>query len=140
IAFGEMVDLLCERGAVEGALKLERLWNDLQKSHTFSLLCAYNLRNFREARTMQDFAHVCDAHSAVIPSETFLGKPAEADSSQLAAHFQQRALALEFEIARRQTMERELQAVIERDRFLAAVVESSDDAIITKSLDGIITS
>jgi DcmR-like sensory protein len=40
-AFGEMVDVLWQRGARDEALALERLWNDLQRSRPVALLCAY---------------------------------------------------------------------------------------------------
>jgi hypothetical protein len=40
-AFGEMVDLLWQRGDRSGALVLEELWNELQRTHAFALLCAY---------------------------------------------------------------------------------------------------
>jgi hypothetical protein len=40
-AFGEMVDLLCERGQPAAAASLEDLWNDLARRKRFSLLCGY---------------------------------------------------------------------------------------------------
>jgi hypothetical protein len=40
-AFGEMVDLLWQRGDRSGALDLEELWNALQRTHDLALLCAY---------------------------------------------------------------------------------------------------
>ena len=40
-AFGEMVDLLWQRGDREGALALEELWNGLQRTRSVALLCAY---------------------------------------------------------------------------------------------------
>jgi hypothetical protein len=40
-AFGELVDLLCERGQPGAAAALEDLWNELAQRHRFSLLCGY---------------------------------------------------------------------------------------------------
>jgi hypothetical protein len=40
-AFGEMVDLLWQRGEREEALALEELWNGLQQTRPVALLCAY---------------------------------------------------------------------------------------------------
>jgi hypothetical protein len=40
-AFGEMVDLLWQRGRRREALVLEELWNELQRSRPVALLCAY---------------------------------------------------------------------------------------------------
>ena len=40
-AFGEMVALLWAEGKPEAAIRLEELWNDLARTHSFSLHCAY---------------------------------------------------------------------------------------------------
>jgi hypothetical protein len=40
-AFGEMVNLLFERGQPAAASALEDLWNDLARRYSFSLLCGY---------------------------------------------------------------------------------------------------
>lgn len=40
-AYGEMVDLLCERGQGQAALDLERLWNEAARRRPLGLLCAY---------------------------------------------------------------------------------------------------
>ena len=45
-AFGEMVDLLCERGNPTGATRLEELWNRLARRRSFSLLCGYRIDVF----------------------------------------------------------------------------------------------
>src|SRR2546421_9846668 len=48
-AYGEMVDLLWQRGERDAALRLEEFWNDLLKLQTFSLLCAYYMDNLDAA-------------------------------------------------------------------------------------------
>jgi hypothetical protein len=45
-AYGEMVDVLWQRGQAEAAIRLEVLWNELASLHTFSLLCGYAIGNF----------------------------------------------------------------------------------------------
>ena len=40
-AFGEMVAILWDKGEKEAALKLENLWNEALRSHSFHLHCAY---------------------------------------------------------------------------------------------------
>jgi len=40
-AYGEMVDVLWQRGERDAAIRLEEFWNDLARLQTFSLLCAY---------------------------------------------------------------------------------------------------
>src|SRR2546425_5008851 len=48
-AFGEMVAPLWAAGQSEAALELERLWNDLARTHTFDLHCAYPIGLFPQA-------------------------------------------------------------------------------------------
>jgi len=45
-AYGEMVDLLWKDGLTTAAVKLEMLWNQLARTHDFSLLCGYSMGNF----------------------------------------------------------------------------------------------
>lgn len=45
-AFGEMVDLLFQRGQQAAAIALEELWNGLLLTRRFALLCAYELDVF----------------------------------------------------------------------------------------------
>jgi MEDS: MEthanogen/methylotroph, DcmR Sensory domain len=45
-AFGEMVDLLFQRGREAGAIALEELWNGLLETRRLALLCAYELDVF----------------------------------------------------------------------------------------------
>lgn len=45
-AYGEMVDVLWQRGNPRAAIALEGLWNELAGEHEFSLLCAYGLATF----------------------------------------------------------------------------------------------
>src|SRR5438445_369891 len=64
-AFGEMVDLLCERGETRAAAELEALWNDLGRRRRFSLLCGYRLDVFDRASQAVTLPQVCRAHSHV---------------------------------------------------------------------------
>jgi len=65
-AFGEMVALLWQDGRIEEAIELELLWNQLLRSHDFSLLCAYPTRVFDHAELV-DVRRVCDLHTDVLP-------------------------------------------------------------------------
>ena len=69
-AYGEMVDVLWQRGQADAAIRLEILWNELASVHTFSLLCGYAIGNFyKETSRIEDVArqhtHVIGAN--VIP-------------------------------------------------------------------------
>jgi hypothetical protein len=71
VAFGEMVSLLWAQGKREAAIYLEQLWNDLAKTHSFSLRCAYPIGSFGSEADSEPFLKVCAEHSSVIPSESY---------------------------------------------------------------------
>src|ERR1700687_650381 len=68
-AFGEMVSLLWTEGNIDAAIRLEQLWNELAKKHSFSLRCAYPMANFRGKKNSQPLVRVCAEHSAVMLDE-----------------------------------------------------------------------
>jgi len=70
-AYGEMVALLCEDGAVDAALALEDLWNALSDDYPFELLCAYPMAMFDVEASAAAFERICELHTGVIPSEGY---------------------------------------------------------------------
>jgi PAS domain S-box-containing protein len=136
-AFGEMVALLWTQGKREEALRLEGLWNDVARTRPFSLLCAYPMPAFGDARDGTPLLRICEAHSGVIPAESYTAMVGSNDRLRAITMLQQKSLALDTEVAERNQQQRRAEEVQAR---LAAIVESSDDAIIGKTLDGIITS
>ncbi len=66
--FGEVVNLLCERGDAEGAAVLEQHWNRLAETRRFSLLCGYQLDPFDRSAQVSVLPAVCRAHSHVLPA------------------------------------------------------------------------
>ncbi|HEY1534858.1 MAG TPA: MEDS domain-containing protein, partial [Polyangiaceae bacterium] len=103
-AYGEMVDVLWRDGQCSAALRLEELWNDAGKAHSFSLLCAYVMSNFYREGDTEHFADVCDRHSHVIPTGEFARLEVGARSSEV-ARLQQRARLLENELEQRKILE-----------------------------------
>ncbi len=130
--FGEMVALLWAEGNTEGALRLEQLWNQIAQSHAFSLVCAYPLGMFYQSDHADAFLRICAEHSAVLPAESYALAPAD-ERLRIIAQWQQKAQALQLEISKRNLAQ-------EAATRLAAIVESSDDAIVSKDLNGIVTS
>ena len=62
-AYGEMVDLLWREGKCQEAIELEILWNNLARTHAFSLLCGYAMGSFY--KETDGHADVCALHTHV---------------------------------------------------------------------------
>lgn len=65
-AYGEMVALLWEAGAVGRAIELEALWNDLRNCLPFTLFCGYPSWVTEADDGIFAFGEVCAAHSHVV--------------------------------------------------------------------------
>jgi hypothetical protein len=80
-AYGEMVDVLWRQGRDIAAIQLEILWNQLARSHEFSLLCGYAMGSFYKDASVQD---VCRQHTHLVSAD---GTPhvSNADSLLLGA-------------------------------------------------------
>jgi PAS domain S-box-containing protein len=135
IAFGEMVALLWKNGKESAAIRLEELWNELQKKHSFALFCAYPMSECTREAHAEPFRGVCTAHSRVIPAESYtaLIQPSErlAEISQL----QQKALSLESEVRERRATQR---ALARRERELADFLDNSLEGLHKVGPDGTI--
>jgi signal transduction histidine kinase len=101
VVFGEMVALLWADGNIDAALKLEQLWNDLARSHSFDLHCAYPMKGFDQEGHSQAFLNICAEHSHVIPTENYTALASEEDRLRHISQLQQRALTAETETAGR---------------------------------------
>ena len=66
-AYGEMVDVLWQRGERDAAIRLEEYWNDLGRLQTFSLFCAYRLSPLDDAAYGGALESVCRTHTHLIP-------------------------------------------------------------------------
>jgi hypothetical protein len=64
-AYGEMVDMLAQRGELAEAIKLEHLWNGLGERVPFFLLCGYSAAHFVPTATHRALRDICGAHSSV---------------------------------------------------------------------------
>jgi two-component system CheB/CheR fusion protein len=121
-----MVALLWAEGNRDAAIRLEELWNDLARTETFALLCAYPISHFDDAGYAKPFAEINAAHSWVTPAESY--SIAEADErNRVIAALQQKAAALEAESEQRAALEVALRGKIDelaevdrrKDEFLA---------------------
>jgi signal transduction histidine kinase len=143
--FGEMVAVLWNEGNVTGALALEDLWNDLARSRSFLLSCAYPLRAFESDGDAAAFREVCRKHSSVTPGESYSRLRDPDEQQRHVAVLQQEATAgtREREALRRgqEELEAALERLAEADRlrneFVAMVAHDlrGPAAVISGSLD-----
>jgi PAS domain S-box-containing protein len=131
--FGEMVSLLCADGKPDAALRLEELWNELRAGLHFSLLCAYPLGFFAREPNGRSFLRICAQHGGVLPAESGDTLTSEAERLRMVAY-------LEPQAGVRRGGDESLEQAAETSARLAAIVESADDAIVGKTLDGVVTS
>jgi hypothetical protein len=62
-----MVDMLCQRGQLDAAIKLETLWNGLASRFRLALLCGYAMDRFAtNAPRLQD---ICSHHTHIFGPE-----------------------------------------------------------------------
>jgi signal transduction histidine kinase len=139
-AYGEMVDLLWKSGNSKAAIRLEELWNDAGKEHSFSLLCAYVMGSFYKEGDAARFMEVCRNHSHVLPTEAFSELEDPHARLREISLLQQRARSLENEVQHRKELEgalrkalkarsqveEELRACVKREKEARARAEASD--------------
>jgi signal transduction histidine kinase len=107
--FGEMVALLWAEGKAEAAIRLEQLWNGLARVESFSLFCAYPMSCFEREEDAGLFLKVCNEHSAVIPTESYMGLASEDERLRTISQLQQKAKALETEVTEHKRLRQELE-------------------------------
>jgi hypothetical protein len=64
-AYGEMVDMLAQRGDLVDAIRLESFWNQLGERFPLSLLCGYCAAHFVATATHRALREICSAHTSV---------------------------------------------------------------------------
>lgn len=101
--FGEMVALLLQRGEVQAALQLERLWNAISNRFPFDLLCGYRISSFDHPAHREFFHRICAEHDVVIPAEGYSERGGENDRLRTIALLQQTE-----QVLKKQVVEREL--------------------------------
>ncbi len=125
-AFGEMVALLWAEGNYNAAIRLEELWNDLQKAHSFSLFCAYPMHGFGSQKFQESHDGVCTVHSRVLPAESYGGLPNHDDRLRAIARLQQKARALQAEIKERLEVEERLRLALVGEQMARAEAETAN--------------
>jgi signal transduction histidine kinase len=132
-AFGEMVDVLWRAGNSTAALRLEELWSEASRRHSFQLLCAYG-NFFGEQPASSGFAEVCASHTHVLPlddgpplSEREISLEQRIRALETELHHRKRLeVALRVALRDRSRVEAELRASIHREREARAKAEEND--------------
>jgi len=125
-AFGEMVALLWEQGNPEAAIRLEQLWNNLLRIYPMSLRCAYPMSAFRRGEHGDAFVKICGEHSHVIPDESYTTLVNDEQRLRSISLLQQKAQALETEMAERRQVE---EALRRTQAELESLVEQRTNAL-----------
>jgi len=63
--YGEIVDLLAQRGDLADAIRLEGLWNALAARVPMSLMCGYAAAHFVPESTHRHLRNICETHASV---------------------------------------------------------------------------
>jgi signal transduction histidine kinase len=129
--FGEMVALLWAEGKYDAALSLERLWNDLQKTHAFSLYCSYPMSGFGGQELSHRLHDVCSTHVRVIPAESYADIVSPDDRLRAITRLQQQARSLHAEIAERKEAEDALRSV---KRELEIELEAREHLLVREQM------
>ncbi len=124
--FGEMVALLWSRGKFETAIQLERIWNELQQSESFSLRCAYPMRAFDRQEHSERFSAICREHSHVIPGEAYGSLTTEDARLRNISQLQQKAQALDAEAAEKKEAR---EALRKREAELSDFLENALEGV-----------
>jgi signal transduction histidine kinase/CheY-like chemotaxis protein len=125
-AFGEMVAILWAEGNHAAAIRLEELWNDLQKAHSFSLFCAYPMNGLGGEKFIEPHSSVCNVHSRVIPAESYADLSDPDARLRAIALLQQKAESLEAEVKERRQVEERLRVALVGEQMARAEAETAN--------------
>ena len=134
-AFGEMVALLWAEGKQDAAVRLEQLWNDLARTHSFQLHCAYPINLFSQEKDGGLVQKICSEHSHVVPTESYTSLAGDEERRRSIIFLQQKAQALETEILERKKVQHVLQG---REAELSDFLENAVIGMHWVAADGII--
>jgi signal transduction histidine kinase len=94
-AYGELVDILCERGQHLIAFELEEIWNYFLATRNISLLCGYRMESFRDQHLAPVFQQICHTHNIVSPTESYSTLCTAEEQMAMVAALQQNVIALQ---------------------------------------------
>lgn len=127
LIFGDALDVLWRRGALQSAILLEQMWNRLRERYDLSVLCGYTVERFNPDAEAQ-LRQVCGEHDQVRTPEARQGFTDRTEALVEIRLLQRRTCELEREIQRRIELEEALcEALEERCRAEEALRQSQED-------------
>ena len=69
--YGELVNVLWLAGNLDGAMAIEKLWDELAKTHAFTLFCGYSMDSLDRSICSGPMQSVSRVHSHVIPAQDY---------------------------------------------------------------------
>lgn len=132
--YGELVDLLWADRQPGVALQIELLWNDLISRRPATVLCAYGMQVLAQDVHGGHFEEICNQHDRVEPAESFQPQPSGRGIE--VSRLQQRARALEGEVAQRRQLEWALRDALEA-RSLAEKSARASREELAVQVDGL---
>lgn len=67
--YGDMVNVLWQRGNPQGAIRLEECWNDLAREHDLTLLCGYVMDDFGPDSHHEALPDIGRVHSDILVTD-----------------------------------------------------------------------
>jgi DNA-binding NarL/FixJ family response regulator len=64
-ACGESAPILWAQGKADAAIRLERLWDQIARTHDMDILCGYVMKSSQREQERQFYESICAEHSAV---------------------------------------------------------------------------
>ena len=128
--FGELVALLWAAGKPDEAIRIEQLWNDLARTYSFSLLCAYPANGFDSDRHIEPFLRMCAQHSGLVPEENYTGPSNAEERLRTIAELRQTTQELQNALKLRNSEER-FRLLVEAVRDYAIFMLDPDGKVIS---------
>jgi PAS domain S-box-containing protein len=99
--FGEMASLLWNEGKFEAAIQLEKLWNELSKTHPFHLRCVYPISGFDREEFGKPCLVIREARSTLVSPGAGYNNSSKSGNErlQVIASLEQKVRALEGQVA-----------------------------------------
>ncbi len=119
LAYGEMVNVLCEQQNPLGAIELEKLWNNLLREYSFTLMCGYSMSNFGSHTDKAAFREICQLHTDARPTEEFNELANSKTQAGVVLELQQQARALATEVELKEALRQQMTLVAQVQKELA---------------------